>query len=324
VRTVELEGPYAHEVALLCSWLDGYLGRFIPVGSTLDDPAVKPAVELLFVLRGLRGHARAAADATGLDDWIDDVVGRLWDPVEAWLRGLCWSRLGGLARAGRRELANLIVVPLLEDLAGRSSIAHERARLVLSEIPRRALDEPEFDLAFASELTAVRSSRWLADRQLRQLIDDPGALEAQPSAYYDVTHAVFLATSMGQRREWCPTELRPRLDRCLVTGLASGADVADLDLSCEIVVAARWSLPDPSAPLRAGTEAALRAVAETVSTHGYVPYFQGRSHSPFSLFDRCYHQTLVALLALVCAAEPADIRRRERATVPAGLGSIRG
>ena len=324
MRAEELEGPYAHEVELLCTWLDGYRGRFIPVGSSLDDPALKPAVELLFVLRGLRGKVRAAADATSLDDWIDDVVSRLWDPVEAWLRGLRLPRLGGLARAGRHDLANLILVPLLEDLAGRSSIAHDRVRLRLADIPRRTLDEPEFDLAFASDLAGDRSSRLLASRQLRQLIDDPAALEAQPSAYYDVTHAVFLATSMGQRREWCPTELRPRLDRCLVTGLASRVDAADLDLCCEIAVAARWSLPNPSASLRAGTAAALRTVAETVSTHGYVPYFQTRGLGPSAAFDRCYHQTLVALLALVCASEPADIRRRERAAVPAALGSIRG
>jgi hypothetical protein len=324
VRAEEFETPYGHQVELLCTWVDAHLERFTPAGLSLDDPAVKPAVELLIVLRGLRGRPRAAADPTSLDDWVDGVVGRLWDPAEAWLRGLRWSSLGSLARAGRPEVANLILVPLLEDLHGRSSIAHDRVRLALAEIPRRALDEPEFDLVFACDLTGVRSSRWLAGRQLRQLIDDPGALEAQPSAYYDVTHAVFLATSMGQRRAWCPAELRPRLDRCLATGLASQLGAADLDLACEIAVAARWSLPDPSAALRGGTDAVLRTVAETVSAHGCVPYLQGRGPGPSSGFDRCYHQTLVALIALVRAADPADIPRRERAAVPAAMGSGRG
>ena len=161
--------------------------------------------------------------------------------------------------------------------------------------------------------------------ELRQLIDDPGALEAQPSAYYDVTHAVFLATSMGQRRAWCPTELRPRLDRCLATGLASRLGAADLDLSCEIAVAARWSLPDPSAPVRARTDATLRTVAETVSAHGCVPCLQGRGpRASSSAFDRCYHQTLVALLALVCAADRADVPGRQRAAVAVAPGSGRG
>jgi hypothetical protein len=294
--------------------------RFMPAGSSLDDPAVKRAVELSIVLRGLRGDKCAAADPTGLDGWVDGVVARLWDPAEAWLRRLRWSSLGRLAGAGRREVANLALVPLLEDLDGRSSIAHDRVRLALAELPRRALDEAGFDLAFACDLTGMRSSERLAARQLRQLVDDPGALEAQPSAYYDLTHAVFLATSMGRRRAWCPAELRCRLDRCLATGLASRLGASDLDLSCEIAVAVRWSLPDPSVPLRADIDVALRTVAEIVSLHGCVPGPGGLG--PFA-FDRRYHQTLVALLALVRASDPADIPVRQRSHVPAGVGSGR-
>ncbi len=302
------ESRYSTSLESVRAWLDRHLGQFMPAGTTLDGPTVKPAVEMLFVLRGLR---RAKVNPAS-HKWIDSVVDRLWDPAEAWLRRLRWSGLVNLARTRSPSTANLLLIPLLEDLAGRRSIAHERVRLVFAEIPWRDCDDLGFDLAFACDLTDVRPSQRLARRQLRRLVADQASLHAQPSAYYDLTHAIFLETSMGQRRARCPGDLRPELDHCLARGLASRLRTADLDLSCELAVAATWSLPDPSAPLRAGIHATLCTVAQTTDAHGCVPCLHERAvGSPFT-FAGCYHQTLVALLALACAADLTETVSADR------------
>jgi hypothetical protein len=299
VRAERFERRHSAALETLRRWLNQHLEQFVPDQGGLGAPAVKPAADLLLILRGLRG---AGADPV-VAHWVDGVVSRLWDPIELWLRRLEWGGLVELARARSRLVANLLVVPLLEDLAGRRSIAHEQVRHVFAEIRWREPGDHDFDLAFACDLTDVRPSRSLAELQLRRLLENRAALETQPSAYYDLTHAVFLRTSMGRRPASCPPQLRPRFDRCLTAGLVSRLGAADFDLACELAIAAQWFLHNPSASLQACIDATQRTVADVIDAHGFVPCFQNRAEGFPRAFERRYHPVLVALLALAWATD---------------------
>src|SRR5205814_6576684 len=89
IAAAGFEGPHSAALASLRRWLNRHLEQFAPDEGHQDAPAVKPAVELLLILRGLR---RAGANPV-VAHWVDGVVSSLWDPIEDWLQRLDWASL---------------------------------------------------------------------------------------------------------------------------------------------------------------------------------------------------------------------------------------
>lgn len=263
----------------LCSWIDAHLERFRPAGAARLRE-VTPLAELALILYSVSGSARGEGD---LAAWARAVAGRLFTDIEALGGRLSWETFG--ARGPSAEL--LLPFPVLERVTGRTSRHHDAVLAILGAGPAT------MQVAFAREAAGISDGGALATAHLDSALRDWGGGPGQvrTSWLYEVTHAIFYATSFGRR------SLALKEDHAAALASIAAARLAARrhDIAAELLLALACA-GAPATPSLRETLSALTAVA---AAEGSVP--TGPDAAPGDEFRSRYHATIVTLGALAAA-----------------------
>jgi hypothetical protein len=275
----------------LCRWLDAHLDRFEPPPCA-DFPVfeqVKPLGELLLILFALRQPRHLAARSV-FSDWAKQVSAQLWDLVECYAASIPWKTLKTVVAERPDAAIPLIVVPLMETLAGRGSRFHNEVCQTVADA-REPTNDLSFlrDFAGTADCTAT-SCKWLQDEVA--ILRRTGARTS--SALYAITHATFYATRMGHRPLDFLTADRFNLAGQLVSLAQERLAMADYDLGSELLLAARWAYPEEPADISGACE----TLAEIAEREGSIPPHPRQSRASADVFENRYHPTLTALAVL--------------------------
>lgn len=292
-----VEEPALRATRELRGWIDSRLGDFLAMPDPFDNTTLvsrlTPITELALVLHALAAprHRRAGSS---LVDWSRQTAGRLAKHAERVGRSLDWDRLADNCRSAPSVFRALLMFPLLASVTGHQWSFAARLNAVGQEAasPRYSQClEQHLDYHLLLEWLDVVSCVSPCVAHLERVIRCLEQGKASTSKLYDLTHAVFYATSFGHRQLRLPDPADSWLRQRLPGLIQERCDQGDLDLAAELLVTQSYL----GAFLGASTARTTDQLTEAVLSSDELPtadYLRG-----LPTFHRLYHVTLTCLLA---------------------------
>ena len=285
------------KIASMLVWLESHIDRFsMPVSCKTRNEFtdhLKPLVEcslLLYVLTGDRHRQHGSPYVR----WAERIAKRLFWHIEQ-------EALIESFRLYPTTSLAMLVYPFLERAAGKLSPFHDEV-IRLLEVPEASSHERtpmrKMDFHFLCRMMEANPTPDPPmDQQLTDtlLFNSPNPLLLSNDDVYDVTHAFFYATQFGEKdckqfhtvNDWLKNTL-PSLT------LALSLD-KDNDIAGELLLSGVYS----NQPLGNCQSLALNILLEGIEESGAVPGPDRSMGEVKDEFLRCYHTTLVAVLALL-------------------------
>jgi len=278
----------------LCCWVEKNLERFEPVRRARLPlfEEVKYIGDLSLILLALASQKKRLLDSS-FQDWSTHIARRLWPSVEAYFEPTPWVEVLEEAKCRPVSVLPLMIVPALEIVSGERSARHEK---VLESIgaARENSNGLTIEIAFVCDLAGMLNCSEQAAGEMSSRLTPQDGAEAYASNLYNLAHAIFFGTSMGDRDLPWPVDRREWLSHRLAELAATRVEKGDFDLGAELILCSSWIQPEIFAEL--GAELAL--LSELAESRGSIPPFSPGRDRQVNDFARCYHPTIFGLAVL--------------------------